>query len=444
MMKRVSYLCVLASILAFTADSKAADSGPTGKHIPHTRKNHSPGPLPEKALTVHLRTIVEATQLRNSKLRYGDKRTNKLELEPTARLSVRAFKGRPVSLFGELEFIQKKKRESGKEATTTDTLNFNQAWLQFAPIPDVDLRLGRWLLRDEREWLFDENIDGVYAKYDGKVETEFVAGQVNYWQRDLLDSSTRGDKTNILALIPRYDLSQHWLVGGYAVYQNGRSTKEDRQLNMGLRSWASPRQAFSHWLDISTVRGQKDRQQLRGYAVDSGATLRLKEVPLQPRFTLGYAWGSGDSDSDNRVSKRYRQTGLQGNEATFGGMAKFKIYGDTLAPELTNIHIITAGTGIDLGQQASLDVVYHYYRQHRLGALVDDTTALDAKYDRKTTKKLGSALDVIVGWRPHQRVRLEGGMAWFAPSSRFHAGSSRHSPRAGNASSWWLKAEVRF
>ena len=393
----------------------------------------------------HWRAIYEAKEVKNNRLRYGDDRNNKIELEPTLRLNVRGFQGAPVTFFSELEFIQKRKRQTASQATTANTLNFNQAWLRFdeSLIPDVDLRLGRWLLRDEREWLIDENVDGVYARFGDRLKTEAGAGRVNYWQRDLLDSSTRGDKTNFLLLFSRYKIQQHWRVGGYAFWQRNRAAASDRQLNMGLRSYSPPRQWLSHWLDISAVRGQSEKQSLRGYALDGGATLTFTALPLQPRLTLGYAWGSGDDGSEH-ISRRYRQTGLQGNEALFGGDTRYKIYGETLDPELSNIHIFTAGTGIQLASNVSLDVVYHFYRQDRLAALIKNSAGLDAKYDRMTTKKLGSALDVVAGWRPAQNLKLEASAAWFAPSSRFYNGSKRHSPRAGSASSWWLKAEVRF
>ncbi|WP_193323309.1 alginate export family protein [Erwinia endophytica] len=398
-------------------------------------------------VNIHLRAIFEAEEIKNTKLRYGEKRTNKIEIEPTLRLDMTVFQGKPLSFFGEMEFIQKKKRQTGGSTNNTDTLNFNQGGLQLngLVIPGSTVRLGRWLLRDERRWLFDEDIDGVYARFGDKWLTEVGAGRVNYWQRNLLDSSTRGDNNNLMTLLSQYEVSKRGRLGGYVVWQHDRSAaKNDRQLNLGVRSWSSQRGALSHWLEVGTVRGRQDDQSLRGYAVDGGATFRLLKVPLQPRFTLGYAWGSGDSDDDDGVSKRYRQTGLQGNEATLGGLAKYNIYGAALDPELTNIHILTAGAGINVGKEVSLDLIYHYYRQDHLAALVEDTTELTAKYDRMTTKKLGSALDVVIGWRPYSQVRLEARAGWFAPSSRFHSGSSHRSARSSSASSWWMKAEIRF
>ena len=431
--------------LLFSAELCATEALPAKTSSVEHRRAGS-GKQPEESVSVLLRAIYEAKQLRNSKLRYGEDRSNKIETEPTLRLNMRGFKGQPVSFFSEIEFIRKKKRQTAARTTTTDTLNVNQAWLQFKDslIANGDLRVGRWLIRDEREWLFDENIDGVYARFGDRLTTEIGAGQVNYWQRNLLESSTRGDKTHLMTLISRYEIEDRWRVGAYAVWQYNSSTESNRQLNLGLRSFSRPRQMLSHWLDIATVRGQKGDEALRGYAVDGGAMFRLESVPLQPHFMLGYAWGSGDDNSNDGVAKRFRQTGLQGNETSLGSVTKYKLYGDTLDPELTNMHIFTAGAGINLDRDFSLDFIWHYYRQDRLAALVKNSTDLDAKYDRLTTKKLGAALDILVGWRPAQHVKLEASAAWFAPSSRFYTGSSRDSVRASSASSWWLKAEVKF
>jgi len=410
-----------------------------------SRAEPAPAEEPAPPVTFHLRAIYEAKELKNSKLRYGEDRSNKIETEPTLRLNVRGYKDQPVSFFAELELIRKEKRQTGSADVITETLNFNQLWLRFdeSLLPDTDLRLGRWLLRDEREWLTDENVDGVYARFGNELKTEVGAGRINYWQRNLLDSHTRGDKTNLVTLFSRYKMDEQWRVGGYAFWQYNRAKNSERQLNFGLRSYSPPRQAFSHWLDIGAVRGHKDRQALRGYALDGGTIVTFAQVPLRPRLILGYAWGSGD-DNNGQVSKRYRQTGLQGNETGFGGLSKYKIYGDTLDPELSNIHILTAGAGVTFDERFSLDVIGHYYRQHHLAGLVKNSTELDAKYDRLTTKKLGSALDIVAGWRINSQFRLEASAAWFAPSSRFYNGSKSRSPRASSASSWWLKAEARF
>lgn len=404
-----------------------------------------PAEAQAEPVSFHWRAIYEAKTLQNSKLRYGEDRSNQTETEPTLRLNVRGFKDEPVSFFSELELIQKRKRQTGSGGNTTDTLNFNQLWLRVDNLllPETELRLGRWLLRDEREWLVDENVDGVHARFGDALKTAVGVGRVNYWQRNLLDSHTRGDKTTLLMLFSRYGINPQWRVGGYSFWQYNRAAEGDRQLNMGLRSWSPPQAPVSHWLDIGAVRGQKARQALRGYALDGGVTLTFKQIALRPRLTLGYAWGSGDRDGDN-ISRRYRQTGLQGNEARFGGLAKYKIYGDTLDPELSNIHILTAGVGVNITDRLSLDVIGHYYRQDRLGQQVKNSTALQAKYDRLSTKKLGSALDIVAGWRASSHIRIEASAAWFAPSSRFYNGSGRRSEHASSASSWWLKAGIQF
>ena len=59
----------------------------------------------------------------------------------------------------------------------------------------------------------------------------------------------------------------------------------------------------------------------------------------------------------------FRQTGIQDNNDKFGGVTSFKYYGELLEPELSNLHILTAGIGRRFGRRMSLDLIYHNYRQ---------------------------------------------------------------------------------
>lgn len=111
--------------------------------------------------------------------------------------------------------------------------------------------------------------------------------------------------------------------------------------------------------------------------------------------TLGFAFGSGDSDPDTDVDRNFRQTGLHDNSGKFNGNTKFKYYGEVFDPELSNMMIWTAGAGIRPSKNTSLDVVYHHYSQ------VDRSDELrDVDIDPDPTGKsrdLGHAVDLIVG-----------------------------------------------
>ncbi|EHD22213.1 MULTISPECIES: alginate export family protein [Brenneria] len=381
----------------------------------------------------------------NAKLRRGDKKETESEWGPMLRTQIRTDDDYPLFAFAELEWEKTVSRETGEDTERKTTLTLNQAYLGINDLlPDGRIRLGRWLLRDEREWLFDENLDGVHARWrHERWRIEALGGRVNHWQRDLLDSSTKNDSpVNTGAVLVRRKMADEWLVGLYGVWQRDTAAQHDRQLNLGVRSHSNAEEGWRHWLELGMVRGRQSGADLRGYAVDVGATYRLSQDGSAPRITLGYAWGSGgDGDDDGRRRKHYRQTGLQSNEATFGGEAKFKIYGETFDPQLTNMHILTAGVGFNITPRATVDLVYHHYRQDKLAPLADNAAELSPRDDQRSTRTLGSELDLVVGWEPRDNIKVESAVGWFRPSERFRTPSG---PRSADAYSAWLEVEVGF
>ncbi|WP_209428272.1 alginate export family protein, partial [Pararhodobacter sp. SW119] len=127
--------------------------------------------------------------------------------------------------------------------------------------------------------------------------------------------------------------------------------------------------------------------------------------------TLGYAWGSGDSDPASETDTAYRQTGLQSNEARMGGFAKFHYYGEALDPDLSNIAIATAGVGITSNERVSLDMLYHHYREVTASA--------------GGARHLGDGLDLVIGYRPARGIEIDAAIGWFK------RGASATAPRSG-------------
>lgn len=381
---------------------------------------------------------IEAFNLRNKKLRMGDKRENELELEPLLRLNARIMPGSPVYGRVELEWKRQNKRESGEQPEKQTKLELNQAYIGLKNdlIPHTRVKLGRWLYRDEREWLLDENLDGGWAHWrNGDWSADAFGGRVNFWQKDLMDRTTRNTRSvNIMGLLARYKVANSWRVGAYGVVQNNVSDDSFRQGNFGLRSHNSKHDSLQHWLEIGVAEGHKKGDSIRGYALDMGGTVIFPVENLKPRLTLGYAVGS----------KSYRQTGLQSNEAKFGGDTKFKIYGETLNPSLANLQVMTLGLGASIGERSTIDLVYHDYSQLRLGALSEDEMDLQPRDDRQTSHRLGNGVDLIYSWQPVDAIKLESKLGVFNPSSRFAAGSKASSPRSQPAYSAAVELEVSF
>ncbi len=124
------------------------------------------------------------------------------------------------------------------------------------------------------------------------------------------------------------------------------------------------RSVIGYWLDTAWVRGKERRtefdaidavrsivtnvtqQSVRGWGFDSGISW-LIPARYETRLYAGYAYGSGDPNSDDDSDRAFRQTGLATNEAGFGGAQRFPHYGISLNPELSNLKIVTIGAGFE-------------------------------------------------------------------------------------------------
>ncbi|RJK65574.1 hypothetical protein CMV60_14000 [Serratia marcescens] len=389
-------------------------------------------------LDIGIQIKTESFSLHNKNLRRDEKRENEMKWGPQVRLDSWIMKDSPVYGKVELEWQRKIKRKSGESPDKKNHLEINQAYLGLTKtiIPFSRIQLGRWLYRDEREWLFDENFDGVMARNRiEKWHIDILGGRVNYWQRDLLNRASRNEgANNIAGLFIRQKLTNDVTAGAYIITQSTPEKVFKRQKNIGLRSHGQNKKGLQHWLELGLSDVSRAGKNTRGYAIDVGGTYIFSKTELKPRITLSYALGT----------QYYRQTGLHDNEGTFGGNTKFKYYGETLNPDLSNIQILATGLGINLSRQATLDVVYHDYRQARLMSLSQNRIDLKAKYDRKNTRRLGSGVDIIVGWEPVDNTKLAAKLGIFAPSKRLTSSTKKNSPRSDNAYSVGIEMAVKF
>lgn len=304
--------------------------------------------------------------------------------------------------FFEFDVFSERVWERGEPRSTTNTARVNQAYLQYDD--GFRIRAGRWLYRDEREWLIDENIDGVMARFDaGPVRIDALAGRVGWLPRTLFEPGSRGDRIAYYGLLAQMEPVDDRYVEAFAILGDDRERGAGEQLSLGLRSWGKLGDGLTYWADAGLSRGSDDDRRLKGYGFDIGATRLWEDHDLQPRVTVAFAQGSGDGDPDDGTDRAYRQTGLQSNEARLGGFAKLKYYGEALDPDLSDIRIATAGVGLTANDAVSVDLLYHHYRH------VSVTQGQDSH--------LGDALDLVLGLRPTDALEIDAAIGWFAGGS---------------------------
>lgn len=112
--------------------------------------------------------------------------------------------------------------------------------------------------------------------------------------------------------------------------------------------------------DARLVTGSTNRDVL-GWGLDAAATVD----PFEEGgfvFSLGYAFGSGD-DGSSGTDNAFRQTDMQGSSSRVGlERQQQKNYGEVLRPELSNIHVLSAGAGYPISEATDVSLTYFYYR----------------------------------------------------------------------------------
>jgi alginate production protein len=311
------------------------------------------------------------------------------------------------------------------EPSPPTRLELKEAYVTFRELTDgLAVKVGRQTFDDEREWLYDEELDAVRLFYGvGHWGLEASVSRESLVTSDLLNNVDE-DRINNYFLLGRWfpEDDDDVIVEGYAFLRDDRDPEGERPLWLGLRSFGEATNQILYWGELAYVAGEGERDDgtgerpdISGFGLDLGATYVL-DAPLEPSFTLGFAYGSGDDDDDGE-DNNFRQTGLQENSASFNGIAGFEYYGTVFQPELSNLSIVTAGAGIKPTDRSSIDLVFHQYWQNEP---VDEIRDSDLEEDPTgDSRDLGSAIDLVAGYEPLSNLAFEAIVGYFRPGDAF-------------------------
>jgi len=291
-----------------------------------------------------------------------------------------------------------------------DTLTEAYAYLRDPFGWGVDLQVGRQDFDEQREWLYDQNLDAVRAIWAADdLRVELSASTV------LADGGRRDREShNYILYVSNNDEDRH--LAAYVVDRRRDGEVFEKPIHFGARALGEWFEDHQSWLELSALRGYDATHDFRGWAVDLGTT--WEPPALAPfYFTAGLAHGSGDDDPDDDVDGAFRQTGLHDNNARFGGVTSFRYYGELVDPELSNLTVLTAGVGARLGERSSLDLVVHDYRQDVAADRLRDTS-LDARPTGES-RDLGRGVDLVFGSRGMAGWDLEVVLGAFRPGAAF-------------------------
>jgi hypothetical protein len=309
----------------------------------------------------------------------------------------------------------------------------------------VNLDLGRLDFEDDRRWWWDDELDAVRLAYEGET-FEITLALAYELASDRSDQNfVEPEQERVLRWISEssWDYAPNHSLQLFLLHQDdhsptenvGQSVSAEREDDSDARlTWfgaratglldLGPRGYLGYWLDAALVRGEERaldfgdpldgrvevedvaRHDVSGWAFDVGLNWLLP-LPNEPRVFAGYAFGS----------EEFRQTGIEADEAGFGGVERFHSYGLLLQPELANLGIVTAGAGIALFRSSSLDLVYHHYRLVALSEELRESLLqfqLDGEH-----RELGHGVDLVLAVEEWERFEFDVAVSALRTSNAF-------------------------
>ncbi len=337
-------------------------------------------------------------------------------LDPEIDLALAAGMPHGWSGFLALELSRRFALDEPRPRRRDTRLTADQVYLRYQAHDDVEIKFGRQRIKDAREWLFDDELDGVRAQYrHRRYSFDILAARQDSFDNDLFNSRARGD-VNVYAARAGYDFGpREWAV--YYLAEDDQSGDRESPIFIGLQSQGRiTHKRWVYWTELAAQRGRDSARRLRGYGFDLGSTYVFK-LPWQPALTVSYAQGSGDGNGRDNEDQRFRQTRFANNADRYSGVTNFRYYGEVLDPELSNIQLLTVGIGIRPSlKKTSIDLIAHDARQHRLAETV--RTGLDIEANGHG-RRLGHELDLVVGYRGLRDVSLELITGVFRPGAAF-------------------------
>lgn len=309
-----------------------------------------------------------------------------------------------MKLAGEFEI------EDGRSTKDRAVLEVELAYILLKELwgERLAFQIGRQRFEDERQWLFDAELDGARAfLYFYGIDAQFSVTRGGIVDVDLINRDA-GDKTNNYITYWTYNFSEDTNAAAYFVFRDNTEDEEESAITFGGHSDGDFTDSLGYWLELAYAFGTSDKSDINGIGFDIGSTYAFDVTP-EPSVTLGYAFGG----------KNFMQTGLQGNESDFNGAADFLYYGQLFDPELSNMSIFTAGAGLNPTEEtSSIELIYHYYLQTEARDSLADT-GIDADPDGRN-KSLGSEIDLVLGYEAEENGFAAAlVLGYFIPGSAF-------------------------
>lgn len=310
---------------------------------------------------------------------------------------------------GELRYSYQRRDREDRPLDTREELELGEAYVGRYLNQDTRVIVGRQDFDDDREFVFDENLDAL------RLNTSFRNLQLDASVSRMFDNdgSREEDATNVLLYLSNTDRDRR--LAAYWLHRSFADRFDETSYHVGVRAQGEWLPNSELWIDLAHQGGRRADERISAWAFDVGSIWYLDDDERWYAVT-GIAFASGD-DPDTTTDEQFRQTGLQDNNGRFGGETSFRYYGEVADPELSNLIVSTLGVGHRLTETVSLDVVAHEYRLHRASIGV-----LEGNWDSDLTgasKRLGTGADIVFGYSGYRRWEVESVLGYLQPDDAF-------------------------
>lgn len=364
-------------------------------------------------------------------------------------------------------------QQTGETLRSDQFAELRQFWVQAknpAGLNGAAIQLGRQRLRDPYGLWWNDDLDALRLSYDTERFSGFVGLGQNFADYSTADYDFGHDEESRLRIFghAQWTLPQEHKIEAHMLHEHDHSgepqigelfpsddlDREDARLTwLGLRLSAEDREwnaaSLSYRAGLMGLSGEVDAltssavgsdtrrvtghntRDVFGWSFDGGLALAFKNIILKPTMMLGYAFGSGD-DGQGGTDHAFRQTDLHTNTSAFGSPSRaIHNYGEAFRPELSNLHILSAGLGANLLPATDMSLLYHRYwldeqsgslgstriRQNVTGLDYDVGQELDLVFNSDLTQELGLTKSMM------DRVALRASLGAFRAGDAFGPGA---------------------
>lgn len=289
-------------------------------------------------------------------------------------------------------------------------------------IKGLSLHVGRMTIQDHREAILRAQFDGALVAYQNQqVRVDFGVFSRGKLRTDLLHSGPNTESIDIIARLEKR-LTEALIVGALYINLDNKTSVDDDRSYYAIRSHGQLWKGLQHWAEVTHLSGASSSHKRSAWAAEIRG-LQSTHLPGKAQIGLSYIWASGDDNPFDDKDTTFRQTGLQRNNSFWSKGPKYRLLGEALRAEVSNIHALTAIMRFFPNKSSSIALLYHNFWQ-------DTASTVQAGWrwggsPNGINRKLATEIDLNAAYKFKNGTALEVNAAYLKPGAAF--GTNRSS-----------------